>query len=124
MEPCVFCSEEEENIEHLFFSCPVVKEFWQDIMNWIKIKVGTISNFKLEQIIYGNDNLPKEICKICNILIIMGKYHIHKGKWQNKKPCIIVFKGEMKEYYSSLLCLKNSSETIHCLCEDIDKYLL
>lgn len=123
VEPCVFCSQEDETIEHLFFSCPVIKLFWQDVMNWLETKMERITQLKLEQILFGNENLPKELFRMYNIITIMGKYHIHKCKWQNKNPSLLVFKIELREYFASLKLLQDSSDNIYLLCEDVSKYL-
>lgn len=124
VEPCAFCSQEDETLEHLFFSCSVTKYFWHCVTNWLKLKMDKIRQLNLEQIIYGNENLPKEIFKSCNIVIIMGKYHIHKCKWQNKNPSLTVFKIELKEYFTSLAYLKNVNDDIYRLCEDASKYMV
>jgi len=55
VEPCVFSSQEDETIEHLFSSCPVIRRrFWHDVMNWLEIKMERILQLKLEQIFFGN----------------------------------------------------------------------
>jgi len=69
---------------------------------------------KMERIIievrairFGNKNLPKEHFRIYNIITIMGKYHIHKCKWQNKNSSILVFKID-----EGILCFFETSERL------------
>jgi len=85
------------------------KRFWQDVMNWLEIKMERIKKFKSEQILFGNENLPK-LFRIYNIITIVGKYHIHKCN--TKYTSIIVFKIELREYFASLKLLKDSSDNI------------
>lgn len=124
VEPCVFCSLEDETMEHLFYFCPVTKVFWQEILNWMKIKMNSITQLDLELVLYGIGKLPKNISKIVNIIIIMGKYHIHKGKWQNKTPSLATFKIEMQSYFLSLSHIKNSRNDVLDLCEDVSTWLI
>lgn len=44
VEPCVFCSQEEETIEHLVFSCDITKRFWLALVNWLNIKMDKMHN--------------------------------------------------------------------------------
>lgn len=46
--------------------------------------------------------MSKKVSKMVNIIFIMGKYHIHKNKWNNSKPNINCFKNEIKNYIASL----------------------
>jgi len=36
---CGFFSKEPETIEHLFYSCPVTLQFWQDLYSWLSIGI-------------------------------------------------------------------------------------
>lgn len=46
---------------------------------------------KIPQVLVYTDNLTKEISDKVNIIIIMGKYHIHSCKWKNQKPSLTWF---------------------------------
>ena len=35
---CVFCTNEQESINHLFFACPVAWGFWHNCMRWWSIQ--------------------------------------------------------------------------------------
>lgn len=36
---CVFCLQEEENLEHLFFICQVSKKIWKEVGMWIGVSM-------------------------------------------------------------------------------------
>lgn len=38
MNNCVFCEEEIESLEHLFFYCESVKSFWSELQSWLQSK--------------------------------------------------------------------------------------
>ena len=35
-DQCSFCKESSETLLHLFWECPLVKSFWNEIGNWMK----------------------------------------------------------------------------------------
>lgn len=106
MEECGSCLLNEETIDHLFFSCSVTTNFWQDLV--MNVRIDGITPLSLTQVLYNNDFLSKELAMLQNVAIIKGKYHIHKCKWQNKSPSLIVLKVELKSFFlfSSLELLK------------------
>lgn len=122
VEPCGFCLKEEETIEHLFFSCRVSKDFWNLVIDWLKIKMENIGHVDIEQILYGTINISKNTYTLFNMIIIMGKYHIHKCKWGNKNPCFVLFKSELQTHFASLYVLKEY-EDLQQICENVSKYL-
>lgn len=57
------------------------------------------------------DGLSKKITKMVNIILIMGKYHIHKNKWRNGKPTTECFKNEIKNDITSLKVLLQENQS-------------
>ena len=37
---CPLCELEDESVEHLFFSCPTIKDLWNWFFDWCKVNVG------------------------------------------------------------------------------------
>ncbi len=122
VDPCVFCMTEHETIEHLFFSCSVTTLFWKDVYRWLNIGINFSLFNKFHVMIYMN-GLSKEISKMVNIIIIMGKYHIHKNKCKNSRPNIVCFKNEIKNYVTSLKGLSEESQSLGELYETMSKSL-
>ena len=102
VEACVFCLEEPETIEHLFYSCRVTGQFWQNLHTWLSSTIQNISPFDMNQILIYKNDTAKEISDTINIIMIMGKYHIHACKWKNQRPSLISYKNELKILFSSL----------------------
>lgn len=104
---CYFCNSEEETVEHLFYSCPVSQSFWSDIENWVSLKMSGIPSFELHHIMYYMDTLDVSVSDIINIVLLLGKYHIHCAKWRNYKPSFPGFINYFKLFFSALASLKS-----------------
>ncbi len=106
---CIFCNLEDESIKHLFYDCIFTQMFWIDIeyliFKFIKLKM-TLSG-KYIFLLYKNNNLDLEQNLVINLILMYGKYHIHKQKWSNNKPSITLFKIELKHYIEDLKDLRN-----------------
>lgn len=47
-------------------------------------------------------NIEKSHIFILNLIILLGKFCIHKYKWSQRKPNITHFKTDMKIYFETL----------------------
>ncbi len=77
-----FCSNEKETIFHKFFHCLYTNIFWVDVENFITRKLNTAVKLGGSDImIYVDDNgIEKNKAYIIQLLVVMGKFHIHKMK--------------------------------------------
>lgn len=101
---CSFCSLHLETVPHLFWHCGYVKKLWYDASVFIKKRVLFNFNLHYETVIFGYfnyDNLNNEAFVI-NLFILLIKFHIHKCKFSNKKPCFTVFYKELKNYFCTI----------------------
>ncbi len=57
-------------------------------------------SLNLFQVLVYADGLSKKISFMLNIIITMGKYNVHKSKWNNSKPSLNCFKNEYKIYFN------------------------
>ncbi|XP_024122537.1 uncharacterized protein LOC112143031 [Oryzias melastigma] len=105
VEPCVFCNSCDETLQHLFFSCQYSKEFWTNIRSWINLKLD-IPHFSISDVLIYMENLDISLVNLINIIILLGKYHIHCCKWRGNKPSFSCFLNEFKLYFKSLKCIK------------------
>lgn len=118
---CTFCNSADETLEHMFFSCPVSRSFWLEIKNWLSLKISYVPVFEFSHILLYADNLKSNISDMINIIILMGKYHIHCTKWRNSKPSFLWFIHDFKLFFLSLKKLHSSKRKI---CRDISEFLL
>ena len=71
---------------HLFCQCPYTTTFWKDLSRYITDKLVSDISLLWKDVLFGfHDNKSKKQKEIylINLLIILGKYHIHKAKFSN-----------------------------------------
>ncbi len=78
--------------------------------DYIIRKIGTNIQIKVfDVMLYSTFNglSIKQNYKI-QLLVILGKFHIHKSKWTSLKPSFHRFIVELKQYCTSIEYVKNS----------------
>ena len=86
---CEFCNMELETINHLFWECLYVQQFWTELSNFLKDYNVDIT-FYQKNITFGitiNASDPKTQVK--NFMIFIGKYFIFRNKCL-KPPLVFV----------------------------------
>ena len=85
---CSYCSNHPELIEHLFYSCEKVAQFWDEVRSWLAtLQINLPYNQK--QILFGINN---ETCfSLKNGLILYVKYFIWTSKFQAKQLSLNIF---------------------------------
>ncbi len=46
----------DESLEHLFFECPISKQFWSDLGSHIFDSANVVQSFSLKDKLFCNDN--------------------------------------------------------------------
>lgn len=106
---CSLCGLAPEKIEHLFWQCPVVMEFWDSIDHWLLETINYSLNINKQKALFGilhNFTLNSPI----NYVLILTRYYIYKCKMTNKQLSIQVWKKEIKQFFATekLIAIKNS----------------
>ena len=85
---CSYCPNTVDYIEHFFFECPLVKEFWKYVERRISARVSCNLKLSSKSILFGVDQntLSKEQYIIANHLILVGKM------------CISIFKKAKSDF--------------------------
>ena len=73
-DKCQFCNLATEYIEHLFYECQVVKQFWTQIFQWISTKTNLNINFTAAEILLGG--APQDL-QIFNLIFLLAKKYIY-----------------------------------------------
>ena len=76
---CAFCNNLPETLQHLFYDCNKVREFWRNVEKWIFIKTGIRISFTKNKLLFGMMTEVK-MSKNINWFIINVKYYIY-GKY-------------------------------------------
>ena len=80
---CTFCKDEEESLTHIFCKCPIVKCFWNNILDWLKGKCDHIYNLVLtDQLIIFGCSEQTITDSVFDLLLLLAKYFIYKCKCQ------------------------------------------
>lgn len=61
---CIYCNEQYETMEHLFYLCPTVRRFWEMFVFWFEAQTNTEITVNLENISLCNHEMD-----IVNVLI-------------------------------------------------------
>ena len=90
---CTFCELQIESIEHLFFECLPVKDFWSNLMSEWNNRQLTNVNFSVKEIVLGyfSQATTDEYIAL-NLIIIYAKHFIYKCKLQLIVPALNKFK--------------------------------
>ena len=93
---CTFCGVEIETLEHVFYECDIIKDFWNRVGAWINDKVGSDVSANRENIFLGYNvtNPPMAI----NYIILLGKQFIYKCKLHKTTPKCFVFVRNINDF--------------------------
>ena len=81
---CSFCGLLTEKIEHLFWHCNVVVEFWESIEHWFFERIQFSLNIDKQTAIFGI-TFNRHFNKPINYILIITRYYIYKCRINNKR---------------------------------------
>ena len=105
---CSYCKDAPELISHLYYHCPIVLNFWQDLKNFFS-KFGVSIPLSDTAILFGyHEEHP---WTVVNMIILWAKHYIWVNKFKNTHLSILAFKAilktrlkeikELSEYYTN-----------------------
>ena len=95
-DSCTFCRNAPETLLHLFYQCPISKEFLTQLFSYIQNKCNIELNERgVKDVIFGSHKLDK----IQNLLLLQAKHFIYFNKINCQIPLIEVFKKRIKLFY-------------------------
>uniref|UniRef100_A0A669EBX3 Reverse transcriptase domain-containing protein n=1 Tax=Oreochromis niloticus TaxID=8128 RepID=A0A669EBX3_ORENI len=99
---CSFCNGDIESTEHLFYDCIFCKALWNDVHYWLFPKIPNLLEFSKNDIMFGSLRKEKKLENVLNVIIIMGKFFIHKCHFLKTKPSFFTFHKELCLFFSSV----------------------
>ena len=97
---CSFCNMEKENIQHLFWSCQIVQQFWINFHAQLITKCPHAATLQFTQhlVIFGCDcrTITDEVF---DLIVILAKMYIYKCKMAKESPLYDVFVTWLKDRY-------------------------
>ena len=93
---CDFCNMNIESMEHLFWECQMVQNFWLEIKKFLNNK-DIVINLNYRTVVFGLlNNEKRQNTNVINFIIILAKYYIYKMKLNNTVPKFEGFQRYMK----------------------------
>lgn len=101
---CTFCETEIETSVHLFWTCPYTVIFWKEFVNFVRCFLKHFILLYKDMLFgfYKIHNLEKKHYYIINLLLLLGKFHIHKSKVLKRKPLFKILKLEFQQYKETI----------------------
>ena len=96
---CIECNM-TDNVEHYSYYCDTVKKFWDKIEIWVNNMFPVAVNFATLDILLGCQNPDKMYFYAINLILLYGKYFIHKCKLNNKSLSWDYFQIMLKNFLS------------------------
>lgn len=104
---CNFCKSNTESIDHLFFNCSLVKQFWMELSKFLVSKLKLDIDFEMRDVICYFSHCNHKIEYIGNIFILLAKYFIHKCKFALREPKLNNFLCDFNYLIKTLKIIKN-----------------
>lgn len=97
---CLFCKQETETIQHLFWDCTIISQFWSKLLNLLQNKCSDCKNLQFFEkfILFGlsNDNSSDSVL---DLIILHAKFFIYKCKLQKIIPNVDIFIKILQSVY-------------------------
>ena len=97
-ESCYFCNNDIESIEHLFYFCPIVKDFWVKLAERIKPHLDITSYLQPQNVLLGYLGIENRRC--LNHLFNIVKRYIYSTKCNGNRLCLEYLEKIIKQYYT------------------------
>jgi hypothetical protein len=96
---CDFCTDVVDFVEHFFYECPRIHQFWKMIEQLFLNNLNICIHLTVKDVLFGVQNLPgitKRVLDKINCVILIAKMciSIYK-KTKSKTPLKIIFDSQM-----------------------------
>ena len=95
---CEFCKSEPETLEHLFFDCTVVKQFWKDILAHMPNDIPLRNYWCKKNVLLGVLNIGK--ANVLNHVFLLIKRFIYIKRCLKTPLSVKAFIKFMQEHYN------------------------
>lgn len=110
---CAFCHILVEDVTHLFFSCNIVKNFWNEIKYFFQ-ESNVELNISKSCILFGDLDFCAD--QPNNLALLFGKMFIWKSKYVKNIPTIAGFKNYLRFTLHTL-------KTVYFMCDKINEFV-
>ena len=93
---CNFCNEEEDTFLHAFFECEHVKEFWNNVRDWVNQNTDNDIHLSKSDIIFGKLGSHHNAL---NIILLICKTYIFRSARESNRLRVHEIKLKVQYYY-------------------------
>ena len=98
---CNLCFIYTQDIEHMLYSCNIVRNFWFQLCHWIKESLNKEINLSINDILFGNSITNSN--SLIDKIVMCAKHYICKCKYNDNNPSLHVFTDLLKSKFSIVL---------------------
>ena len=103
LDPLCSTCDEVDFLEHFFYYCPPVYNYWQELQEWFYKNVQIKIPLTKVEILFGlNNDSEDNFINILNYCILYSKWFRHYAKGHNEEPVLTSF----------LIVLKRKMDTL------------
>jgi len=106
---CTFCKTNTESLIHLFWSCLVVQDFWENISTTIRLHTGLDLALSIEKICFCDSKEPD----IINMVIIQAKRYLYGQRFKGLIPKVAEFRIFLANYSKIELYIAKKTDKMH-----------
>ncbi len=110
---CTFCETDIESLEHLFYFCKFSKTLWNDLYAWLSLKY-VIPDFDFKTVKYLSFCRNCDVEFLINNIVILANYFIHKCRFFNNPPTLVLFQHDLMIFFKSLKIMRSEKALQLC----------
>ena len=93
---CKYCGE-YDSLSHYLYTCSISTFFFNQLNNWLWTSVKARIPLSKGDIIFGIKNTDNLLLNNLNVLILYGKWYIHRRKIENKDLFFLDYLNDVKQ---------------------------
>ena len=107
---CSFCGKENESLEHILINCNYTKEFWAEVIKWLRSLKVNINNLNNKEIMLGMPNCEDEL--FVNHVLLIAKQYLYSCRWRKTFPIFKVFTSRLRKIQNFELAIAESKNKL------------
>ena len=97
---CLYCNM-YDSLSHHLYECNEVNLFWKQLIKWVKNNLNAQIPLSRVDVLFGIPQLNDSLIHCMNLLILLGKWFIHKCALNNKKLFLLEFLPQVKNHLAT-----------------------
>ena len=103
---CTFCDDAIERFAHLFWECPVTRDFYAQVWLMMKLPLSTMS----ARTVLLNEFQTQELPTLFRFFVLLAKYFVYQSRLRKRKPRLKQFENFIIDIYKTESAIASASE--------------